>query len=208
MAESETNRVASVAAEHGPPGALRALALLWQRDSAIPDNLLRDAGITGEEVEWLLLAGHEARQDEIPTWNPSLRELTFCGILVKRFRKSAPNQECLLSAFESQHWPDRIANPLPIDTAIPAIDRLRDAVKRLNKTLHSPVLRFGGDGTGEGVTWRALHPLSRADFVHFFLSPPIDPRQEESQCSNPGVPLRDEWRRTGNDREPFREIRL
>ena len=68
----------------------------------------------------------------------------------KRYRQPAHNQETILAAFEEDGWPPRIDNPLsgPPDDAI---DRLHNAVKKLNR--HSRPLRFRSDGNGLGVQW-------------------------------------------------------
>ncbi len=207
--------------------ALRVLTLLCHRRRlvhseldgrsaySLADMTLREAGISDEELEWLLDVGYVASIDSqdmtsptglrkldtllfdgafyvittagaafidevsnavsvstteilrrdatgqlvvIPRWNAERRELTYRGTLVKRFRKSAPNQECLLNAFERQGWPRRIADPLPFEITVVPVDRLHDAIKRLNRTLDAPLLNFGGDGKGTGVCWRVVTP--------------------------------------------------
>jgi hypothetical protein len=90
----------------------------------------------------------------VPHWNADRREL-WCGqVLAKRLRKAAPNQECILRAFELQGWPTRISDPLPADERVDSVERLHEAIKRLNA--HMTVVRFGGDGTGRGVCWRKM----------------------------------------------------
>jgi hypothetical protein len=89
-----------------------------------------------------------------PQWDAQRRELRFQGVVVKRFRKPAPNQELILAAFEESGWPPRIDDPLPPHSDIPPTDRLHDTLGRLNRTLRNPLIRFGGDGGGEGIYWR------------------------------------------------------
>jgi hypothetical protein len=91
---------------------------------------------------------------EVPRWDG--RELRFRGLVLKRFKKPGPNQEYILNEFERQGWPRIIENPLPLSEDVPNVDRLHNAIKRLNKSLQVPILRFGGSGTGTGVCWIVL----------------------------------------------------
>jgi hypothetical protein len=91
---------------------------------------------------------------ERPAWDG--RELRYLGALLKRFDRPAPNQERLLDEFERQGWTRYIENPLNEAGDISPVDRLRDAVKRLNRSLVTPLLHFGGNGRGTGVCWRAV----------------------------------------------------
>jgi hypothetical protein len=95
-------------------------------------------------------------RDALPRWAGDLRELSWKGVLVKRFRGPAANQEALVAAFAEEGWPPRIDDPLP-----PAVDmdpktRLHDTIKALNRHQLRPLLRFRGDGTGRGVWWSAV----------------------------------------------------
>jgi hypothetical protein len=90
---------------------------------------------------------------EKPSWDPELRELRMCGVVVKRFARRAVNQERILAVFEEEGWPYRIDDPL-LPTGICPKARLRDTVKHLNRQNGSRLIRFGMDGTGEGVIWR------------------------------------------------------
>jgi hypothetical protein len=91
---------------------------------------------------------------EIPRWDG--HELRFLGVLVKRFKKTAPNQEALLDEFESRRWPRQVEDPLPHIEDVSPVDRLHDAIKRLNRSLDVPLLHFGGNGKGTGVYWRSV----------------------------------------------------
>lgn len=97
----------------------------------------------------------------IPRWDPLKREFSYGGKLLKRFRRSAPNQERLLAAFEESGWPQRIDDPLPVDAEIVPAQRLHDTIKQLNRTLVEPLLHFHGDGTGRGVCWRPTRTARR-----------------------------------------------
>jgi hypothetical protein len=93
---------------------------------------------------------------EVPCWDQDRRMLFFGGQLVKRFRWQAVNQEAILSAFQEEGWPTRIDDPLTPSQEIVAKRRLSDTIKCLNRGRANPLLRFGGDGTGEGVIWEPL----------------------------------------------------
>jgi hypothetical protein len=82
--------------------------------------------------------------------------LYFAGQIVKRFRWRAVNQEKILSAFEDDGWPPRIDDPLVPSPQIVSKRRLGDAIKCLNRRQANALLRFGGDGTGEGIIWEAV----------------------------------------------------
>lgn len=105
-------------------------------------------------------------RSSMPCWGRERWELYFDGALVKKFRRQAPNQICILDAFEQQGWPPRIDNPLPSDIDADRVDRLRDAIKRLNREQRTPLLYFRGSGSGQSVLWEAraaianLHPIS------------------------------------------------
>jgi hypothetical protein len=107
---------------------------------------------------------------EVPHWDG--QELRFHGVLVKRFQRPARNQERLLDKFESQCWARCVENPLPGAGEISPTDQLRDAVKRLNRSLQVPLIRFGGDGTGTGVYWRRLASGRPEPLPHGFPARP------------------------------------
>jgi hypothetical protein len=92
----------------------------------------------------------------VPLWDGPRRELTWQGLMVKRFRQPAGNQELLLAAWEEEGWRARIEDPLPPSPGVEPKSRLRDALKALNQRQVHPVLRFRGDGTGCGALWEAM----------------------------------------------------
>lgn len=96
-----------------------------------------------------------------PVWNLHLRKLTFRDRLIKHFRCPAQNQEAILCAFEEEGWPEHICDPLPPIEACESKQRLHDAIRGLNRSQVNTLLRFGGDGTGEGVVWRVESPTPR-----------------------------------------------
>jgi len=93
-----------------------------------------------------------------PRWDTTRRELSLAGLIVKRFRVPARNQETILSVFEEEGWAEHIHDPLPITQEIDAPTRLHDAINRLNRCQINPLVRFHGDGKGTGVFWELSQP--------------------------------------------------
>ncbi len=89
-----------------------------------------------------------------PHWDAALRVLYVGSRVIKRYRVPSPTQEAILVAFEEEGWPQRIDDPLPPQPGQDAKCRLHDAIKRLNRHHQHGLLRFFGDGTGEGVCWK------------------------------------------------------
>jgi len=88
-----------------------------------------------------------------PHWDAMRRELIVGGQVVKRFRRPAPNQEAVISAFEEEGWPPAIFDPLPPDAEQDCKQRLHNTIKALNHSRLARVIRFRGDGTGQRVVW-------------------------------------------------------
>ena len=91
-----------------------------------------------------------------PKWDAERLELTFEGEIVKRFKAPAPNQEALLAVFEEEDWPPRIDDPLTPQPEQDPKRRLLDTIKCLNRNQKSRLVRFLGDGTGQGVRWEPI----------------------------------------------------
>ena len=91
-----------------------------------------------------------------PSWNADRQELWYLGRLVKRFRLPSPNQAAILCAFEEDDWPARIDDPLPPKAEQDPKRRLHDTIRNLNRAQAQPLLRFVGDGSGQGVLWEAI----------------------------------------------------
>ena len=85
----------------------------------------------------------------IPCWNLHRKELWVSECLVKRFRVHSPNQVSVLEAFQEEGWPERIFDPLQPG-------RLAETIKSLNRHQKVPLIRFSGDGTGQGVLWEPI----------------------------------------------------
>jgi hypothetical protein len=88
-----------------------------------------------------------------PEWDGERRELSFYGEVVKRFRWAAPNQELVLATFEEDGWPVRIDDPLPPQGDQDPKRRIHDTIKALNRNHIRELIRFRGDGTGQGIIW-------------------------------------------------------
>ncbi len=83
---------------------------------------------------------------EVPAWEETARRLLFRGQVCKHFKKPAPDQETVITAFQEEGWPDAIDDPLQPG-------KLARTVESLNKRLRH--IRFRLNGAGTGVCW---HP--------------------------------------------------
>ena len=92
-----------------------------------------------------------------PTWDQERRELRINDVVVKSFKLPSPNQEAILTALAEENWPVRIDDPLPPQLDLDPKRRLHDTIKSLNRNQKSRLIRFSGDGTGEGVLWKLIH---------------------------------------------------
>jgi hypothetical protein len=88
-----------------------------------------------------------------PQWDAARRELSFGGRMVKRFHVPARNQELILSAFQEEHWPESIDDPLADHIDIDPKTRLNDAIYRLNHKQQACLIRFHVNGHGSSVHW-------------------------------------------------------
>ena len=92
----------------------------------------------------------------VPCWNKERRELCLDGITIKRFKWAAANQEAILAAFEEEGWPHRIDDPISPQPEQDSKRRLSDTIKYLNRKQQNELIRFHGDGSGEGVVWEMV----------------------------------------------------
>jgi hypothetical protein len=92
----------------------------------------------------------------IPHWDKSRRELWLGDQLVKRFRQPSPNQERILATLEEEGWRPLVQDPLPQDPDHRPKRRLSRTIHSLNTHHVKDLMRFQGDGTGEGVMWRRI----------------------------------------------------
>ena len=72
---------------------------------------------------------------------------------MKQFRVPSSNQEAVLVAFQREGWPACIADPLPPTASQLAKIRLHDTIKCLNAKQENRLVRFRGNGMGNGVLW-------------------------------------------------------
>jgi hypothetical protein len=121
--------------------------------AAIIFNTPEDVSAASSSIPVSSTLQHLAPQ--IPTWDRARHLLIFDGQIIKQFKWQAVNQEAVLSAFQEEGWPARIDDPLAPMPALDAKRRLSDTIKCLNRNQQNPLVRFRGDGTGQGVIWNA-----------------------------------------------------
>lgn len=124
----------------------------WQH-YAEPTRNFADSAFESAPSTVALVARGAMRSETRPHWDRDRRELRLAGDLVKVFKLPSPMQEAILMAFEEEHWPPRIDDPLPSHPDLLPKRRLHDTIKSLNRNQKSALIRFMGDGTGEGVRW-------------------------------------------------------
>ena len=96
-----------------------------------------------------------------PRWDAARRLLIFDGRIIKQFKWQAANQETVLSVFQEEGWPGRIDDPLVPSPNLDVKRRLSDTIKCLNRNRRDNTLQFHGDGTGQGVIWKAVTIAAR-----------------------------------------------
>jgi hypothetical protein len=112
-----------------------------------------------------------------PKWDRDRQQLRVNSSIVKQFKVPAPNQEAILAAFEEEDWPPRIDDPLsPIGDQDPK-RRLHDTINSLNRNQKTPLVRFLGDGSGQGVRWEFANQVTVA----------TSDRKSESRVHRPAI---------------------
>jgi hypothetical protein len=101
--------------------------------------------------------------DVRPNWDRDRRELRLGRQLVKVFKLPSRMQETILMAFEEEQWPPKIDDPLPVHPDLMPKRRLHDTIKGLNRNQKSCLIRFMGDGTGEGIRWELIPAADKAE---------------------------------------------
>lgn len=94
-----------------------------------------------------------------PCWDRDRQELRLGSVVVKQFKVPARNQEMVLAVFHEEGWPVRIDDPLPPHPPLEPKRRLHDTINSLNRNQKTPLLRFLGDGAGQGVRWEFTDPV-------------------------------------------------
>jgi hypothetical protein len=110
-------------------------------DGAPADDLTGRNGTTGGQV---------------PLWDRELQVLRLGDLVVKQFKAPAPNQEAILCAFQEEGWPPRIDDPIPPQLNQDPKTRLHDTINSLNRNQKHPLIRFLGDGSGQGIRWELV----------------------------------------------------
>lgn len=117
-----------------------------------------NSSLNGEPLEGAPSTAELSPASSRPQWDRERQELRVGDEVVKQFKVPAANQERILAAFEEDGWPVRIDDPLP-----PALEqdpkrRLHDTINSLNRNQKRHLLRFIGDGTGQGIRWEFVAP--------------------------------------------------
>jgi hypothetical protein len=99
---------------------------------------------------------------QLPHWDADRHVLYLGQQVVKRYKRPSPNQDIVLSAFEEEEWPSHIYDPLPPKDEVVAKHRLHATIDWLNRNQETRLLRFRGDGTGEGICWERVDAGSNA----------------------------------------------
>ena len=96
----------------------------------------------------------------LPTWDSDRQQLRVGRVIVKEFKVPAANQEAILAAFQEENWCPRIDDPLAPKLNQDSKRRLHDTINSLNRNQRHALIRFLGDGKGEGVRWEFVrrHP--------------------------------------------------
>lgn len=113
-----------------------------------------------------VLSHHDCSHDRLaevpnelrPKWDHERQELRLGEIVVKQFKVPAPNQERILAAFDEEGWPVRIDDPLPPASEQDSKRRLHDTINSLNRNQKQNLIRFLGDGSGQGLRWELVAP--------------------------------------------------
>jgi len=82
-----------------------------------------------------------------PSWVGERSALIRKGGDIRQFKAPEKNQKDLIEAFDRQKWARSLPDPFNDR------EKLHKTITDLNKSLVPGTIRFGGDGTGEGVRW-------------------------------------------------------
>ena len=100
--------------------------------------------------------GNSSRSAPIPTWDRDRQELRLAGQLIKQFKVPAANQQAILATFEEEQWPPRVDDPLKPHPDHDSKRRLQDTINSLNRNQKNSLIRFHGDGSGQGIRWELV----------------------------------------------------
>jgi hypothetical protein len=129
-------------------GAVYAKAL--QRAGA-PSNIIRlDPGFSAHDKS---SSNNGSSEPTVPVWDADRQQLRVGSTVVKEFKVPAANQQAVLGAFQEENWAPRIDDPLPPAPNQDPKRRLHSTINCLNRNQKHALIRFLGDGKGEGVRW-------------------------------------------------------
>jgi hypothetical protein len=114
-----------------------------------PGTLLTTAWTTHHPMSFPAIIAAE----EKPLWDRDRQQLRVGKVIVKQYKVPAANQETVLAAFQEEDWPPRIDDPLSPQFDQDPKRRLHDTINSLNRNQKHPLIRFLGDGSGQGVRW-------------------------------------------------------
>jgi hypothetical protein len=133
-------------------GATYARALLASQDQSAVIRFVLDPSLNSD-----VSSGNDSLSS-FPTWDPDRQQLRVGRTVVKEFKVPAANQQAVLAAFQEEKWAPRIDDPLPPSPNQDPKRRLHSTINCLNRNQKRPLIRFLGDGSGEGVRWEFVHP--------------------------------------------------
>ena len=131
----------------------------------LADNPPVTLSLNGASKEVLNGVAHGASVELVPKWDSARQRLTFGTTIIKEFKVPAANQEMIISAFEEEGWPPRIDDPLPPQPEQDPKRRLHDTINSLNRNQKSFLLRFLGDGSGQGIRWEPVEVANGSPIV-------------------------------------------
>jgi len=105
----------------------------------------------------------QPEEARVPTWDRHRQQLVLGKAIVKEFKVPAANQEQILAAFQEEGWPVHIDDPLPPRPDQDPKQRLHSTVNALNRNQKSRLIRFRGDGRGEGIRWELITPSENGE---------------------------------------------
>ncbi len=111
------------------------------------------------------LAGAVPEGANVPIWDEDRRELRLGNNVCKSYTQTrSPNQIAIIKAFQEDEWPTKIDDPLPPKANLNKKRRLNNTITALNHGMD--LIKFRGDGTGEGVIWEFRRPQYSLQTLH------------------------------------------
>jgi hypothetical protein len=141
-------------------GGQAPVEALHERVSTVVDSPERSAHRPVSFPEIIAAAGISEPK---PLWDRDRQQLRLGNVIVKQFKVPAANQEAILAAFQEESWPVRIDDPLPPKPDQEPKRRLHDTINSLNRNQKRSLIRFLGDGSGEGVRWEFVSSGGEGD---------------------------------------------